>query len=123
MIMKKDIGLAVLRIGAASLMLTHGVPKLSRLLTGNLEFGDPIGIGAPASLFLATIGEFICPLLILIGYKTRWATIPTIITMLVALFFVHLSDPFGKMEKALLFLVMFVAILVMGPGKYSIDKR
>ncbi|MRH99587.1 DoxX family membrane protein [Kriegella sp. EG-1] len=121
--MKKDIGLGILRIGSSVLMLTHGIPKLSKLLSGDFEFGDPIGIGVPASLFLAVIAEFLCPVFVLIGYKTRLATIPIIITMLVAIFFVHLSDPFGVMEKAILYLLLFTVILIMGAGKYSIDRK
>jgi len=122
--MKRNFGLAILRIGAASLMLTHGVPKFLKLIGGGeIEFGDPIGIGPTATLILAVIGEFICPILILVGFKTRLATIPTILVMLAAAFIVHAQDPFGKKEKALLFLVMFVAVLIMGPGKFSLDKK
>jgi len=124
MIMKRDFGLAILRVGAASLMLTHGVPKFLKLIgDSEIEFGNPIGIGPTATLILAVIGEFICPILILIGFKTRWATIPPILVMLTATFIVHAQDPFGKKEKALLFLIMFVAILLMGPGKFSVDNR
>jgi len=36
---------------------------------------------------------------------------------------VHLNDPFGKQEKALLFLMAFLVIFLAGPGKYSIDKK
>ena len=122
--MKRDLGLAILRVGAASLMLTHGLPKFLKLFgDGEIEFGDPIGIGPTASLILAVIGEFLCPILILIGFKTRWATIPPIFVMLTAAFLVHAQDPFGQKEKALLFLVMFVAIFIMGPGKFSVDNK
>ncbi len=116
-------GLALLRISMSAMMLTHGLPKLQKLISGDFEFGDPIGIGAAPSLFLAVIGEFICPILIIIGYKTRLATIPTGITMLVAAFIVHAADAFGSKEKALLYLVGFVAIALLGPGKYSIDRK
>ena len=116
-------GLALLRISMSAMMLTHGLPKLQKLISGDFEFADPIGIGAAPSLFLAVIGEFICPILIIIGYKTRLATIPTGITMLVAAFIVHAADAFGSKEKALLYLVGFVAIALLGPGKYSIDRK
>jgi putative oxidoreductase len=121
--LQNHIGLAFLRISAAALMLTHGIPKLQNLLSGNLEFGDPLGIGGAPSLFLAIIGEFVCPILIIVGYKTRWAAVPTAITMAVAAFIVHGADPFQTKEKALLFLICFVAIILLGPGKYSIDKK
>jgi len=121
--LQNNIGLALLRIGASGLMLTHGIPKFQKLVSGNLEFGDPIGIGSTPSLFLAIIGEFICPLLVIIGFKTRWSAMPTVITMAVAAFIVHGADPFKDKEKALLYLILFVVIILLGPGKYSIDKK
>ena len=119
----KDLGLLFLRISSSILMLTHGLPKLQKLISGNFEFGDPIGIGSTPSLFLAVIGEFICPILIIVGFKTRWATVPTIITMLVAALIVHGADPFNVKEKAVIFLIAFVTVLMMGPGKYSLDRK
>lgn len=103
-------------------MLTHGYGKLLKLINGE-GFGNPIGIGATPSLFLTVIGEFVCPILIIIGFKTRWAAIPTAITMAVAAFVVHGADPFKKKELALIYLLIFVVIALLGPGKYSIDKK
>lgn len=119
----KDIGLAFFRIAISAMMLTHGYPKLMKLISGNFEFGNPLGIGAAPSLFLAVIGEFVCPILIILGLRTRLAAIPAAITMMVAAFIVHAADPFGTKEKALLFLVSFIAIALLGPGKFSMDKK
>ncbi|MGB5666586.1 MAG: DoxX family protein [Maribacter sp.] len=121
--LQTNIGLALLRILPSVMLLTHGLPKFQKLISGNFEFGDPIGIGATPSLFLAVIGEFICPILVIIGFKTRWVAIPPAITMLVAALIVHADDPFGTKEKALMFLVFFVSIILLGPGKFSIDKK
>ena len=119
----KDIGLAFFRIAVSVMMITHGLPKFQKLISGNFEFGDPIGIGAAPSLFLAVIGEFICPILIIIGYRTRLLSIPTAITMAVAAFIAHSGDPFGTKEKALFYLVAFITISLVGPGKFSIDRK
>ena len=117
------IGLLLLRLGFSGLMLTHGIPKLMKLLQGNLEFADPLGIGAVPSLILTVIGEVICPLLIIIGYKTRLAAIPAAITMAVAAFVIHGADPMGTKEKALLYLFAFVIIALTGAGKYAVDRN
>ena len=119
----KDLGLALLRIVPSILMMTHGWSKFSKILNGDFTFANPIGIGEAPSLILVAIAEFLCPILVIIGFKTRWAAIPTAITMLVAALIVHASDPFGHKELPLLFLSVFTAIILLGPGKYSIDKK
>ncbi|WP_350288419.1 DoxX family protein [uncultured Croceitalea sp.] len=119
-----NVGLALLRVGVSLMMIFgHGLGKFQNLIAGNFEFPNPIGIGSTPSLFLAVIGEFIAPILILIGYKTRLAAIPAAITMAVAYFAVHLNDPFKVQEKALYYLLAFVVIALVGPGKYSLDKK
>lgn len=119
----KDIGLAFFRIAISAMMLTHGLTKFQKLISGNFEFGNPLGIGATPSLFLAVIGEFICPMLIIIGFKTRLSAIPSAITMAVAVFIAHAADDFGTKEKALLFLVSFITIILVGPGKFGVDRK
>ena len=118
-----DLALAVLRIGFSGMLLVHGIPKIEGLFAETIQFPDPLGIGAPTSLTLAVIGEVIAPILVLIGFRTKLATIPVIITMLVAAFIHHADDPFETKEKALVYLVAFIAIFLAGPGKYSFDKK
>ncbi|MFL0354365.1 DoxX family protein [Xanthomarina sp. GH4-25] len=118
-----DLALAILRISISGLMLVHGIPKIERLFSSPIEFGDPIGVGPTLSLILALIGEVVAPILIIIGFKTKLAAIPSAITMFVAAFIVHIDDDFGTKEKALLYLVCFVVIFLAGPGKYAIDNK
>ncbi len=113
----------LIRLGAGALILTHGIPKIGRLFgEGPVKFADPFGLGPEISLVLAIFAEVICAGLIIIGFKTRLATIPLMLTMLTAAFYAHWNDPFGKKELPLLFCLVFLAILVMGPGKYALDS-
>lgn len=116
-----DLGLLILRIGFAGMLLTHGIPKINLLFESPIKFADPIGVGETTTLILALIGEVVAPILILIGFKTKLATIPSIITMFVAIFVIHASDPIDVKEKAILYLVAFLVIFLTGAGKYSID--
>lgn len=116
-----DLGLLILRIGFAGMLLTHGIPKINLLFESPIKFADPIGVGETTTLILALIGEVVAPILILIGFKTKLATIPSIITMFVAIFVIHASDPIDVKEKAILYLVVFLVIFLTGAGKYSID--
>ncbi|MFD2914635.1 DoxX family protein [Psychroserpens luteus] len=116
-----DLALLLLRLGFGGFMLTHGIPKLSKL-SNAAEFPDPLGIGGLPSLILCLIGEVLAPILIIIGFKTKWAAIPAAITMLVAAFVVHAKDDLSTKEHALLFCIAFVVIFLAGPGKMSIDR-
>jgi putative oxidoreductase len=118
-----NIGLLVLRVGFSVGIMTHGYGKFLKVLEGNFEFGDPIGLGPTFSLILATLGEFVAPILIIIGWKTRLASLFPTITMLVAFVIAHDGDPFSKKEKAFVYLVAFLALYFTGPGKYSLDKE
>ena len=118
-----DIASLLLRLSLGLLMLSHGIPKMMKLLNGNMEFGDPLGIGSPASLFLAVFAEVICSILIIIGFSTRLALIPLITTMVVAAFIVHINDPLGTKELALIYLFGYFVLFLLGSGKYSVDSR
>ena len=116
-------GLLLLRIGFSAAMLTHGYGKFMKVLAGDFSFGDPIGIGPTASLILCAIAEFIAPIFLIVGWKTRWFSLIAVINMLVAFIIAHDGDPFSKKEKSFLFLIAFVVLYFTGPGKYSIDRQ
>jgi putative oxidoreductase len=117
-----SIGLLLLRVSAGGFMLTHGFPKLQRILAGEFQFGDPLGLGPEVSLVLAVFAEFVCSILLVLGLGTRLASIPLIVTMGVAAFISHGADPFGRKELALMYLVAYVVLLLNGAGKFSLDK-
>ena len=85
--------------------------------------GFNFGYKKTLPLILAVISEFVAPIFIVIGYKTKISTILPIATMFVATFIVHFDDPFKNKELAILYLVGFLIIFLMGPGKYSIDRK
>ena len=119
-----NIALLLLRIVfAGSMLYGHGLSKFYRLIEGDLSFANPIGIGEAPTLVLAVFSEFLAPLFILVGYKTKIFSFFPAATLFVAAFIVHLSDPFARKEKAILFLIGFIVIMMMGPGKYSIDRK
>lgn len=118
-----SIGLLVLRAGAGlSMALGHGLGKFQKLVAGGpIKFADPFHIGPTASITLAVVGELVCGLLLALGLGTRLATLPFGFTMVVALVHVHRADPFGTMEKAVLYLVVALTLFFTGPGRFSLD--
>lgn len=132
-------GLLILRLGVAGYLATHGWGKLQMVLAGQYEMmGDPIGLGPTASLLLITFAEFVCSLLVIVGLATRFAAVPVVIGMAVAAFVAHGGDPWtagagyelftsgaaeswASKEPALIFLVVFLALVFTGAGRYSLD--
>tara|TARA_A200000113_G_scaffold132786_1_gene119458 strand:- start:788 stop:1171 length:384 start_codon:yes stop_codon:yes gene_type:complete len=118
---KNDFSKFILRVSFSALMMTHGYPKLMKILDGNTKFANPIGLGSEISLYLTVFAEFFAPLLIIVGYKTRFFSFFPAFTMIIAAFVIHGDDPFKKMEMALLFLIAYIVIMISGPGKISVD--
>lgn len=111
----------IMRLSFGCMMLTHGWGKFNRLLSGDMSFADPIGIGEAPTLALAVLGEFISPILLIVGFKTRLASIFPAATMLVAALIIHADDPWSRQEFPLLYFFGFVTIFLLGGGRYSVD--
>jgi putative oxidoreductase len=73
------------------------------------------------SLGLVVFAEVLCAALVLLGFAMRAALVPILIFLGVAIFVQHGGDPFGKKELALTYAVPFLALMIMGPGRFSID--
>lgn len=118
-----DIVLLILRVSLAILMLSHGIDKLNTLLAGGtIQFPDPMGVGATASLALTVFAEVFCSILVLFGLAVRLAVIPLLITMLVAILVIHGADGLKEKELALHYLLGYLVLLFAGAGALSIDK-
>jgi len=117
-----DTALLIARLGIAALMLIHGIPKMMMLFSvAPVQFPPLMGMGAELSLSLTVFSEVVCSVFLVAGFATRFAAIPLIITMLVAIFIIHGADPLAKKEPALYFLLVYSVLLIAGSGKYSMD--
>jgi len=118
-----QLGLFLLRVVPAGILMSqHGWLKLRGFSGMANQFPDPLGISPHLSLALAVFGEFFCSALVVLGIWTRLAVIPPLITMSVALFIIHASDPFAKKELALMYWIVFVAVFLLGPGDWTIGR-
>ena len=117
----KDLGILVLRVLISLLMIfPHGWTKMIGFTSKMNSFPDPLGIGSVMSLSGAVFGEVICSVMIILGIKTRWFSVPALFTMLIAAFVVHANDPWMRKEKAVMYAVVYLVLIITGGGKYSV---
>lgn len=116
-----NTAMLLLRLGFGILMINIGYNKLTHFSEYAPKFMNFMGIGSTMSLALVVFAEFFCALFIILGLFTRLATIPLIITMCVVVFKVNHADFFGDGQVASLYLIGFLALLIVGPGKVSVD--
>jgi putative oxidoreductase len=112
----------VLRLGVGVLMLMHGYDKLIHFGAKQHSFMNFLGIGSTMSLALVVFAEFFCSLFLILGLFTRLATIPLIIATCVMVFKAHKGEVFGDGEHATLYLVGYLVLLLVGPGRASVDS-
>ncbi len=116
-----NIAVLILRVTFGLLLLVnHGIDKLKHFAERQNSFPDPIHIGHMPSLMLALFAEVFCAVFIILGLFTRIMAIPVVITFAIIVFLVNKGYS-GSAEMGVLFLAGFFSILLMGPGKYSID--
>jgi len=111
------------RVLLSTLFLIEGVGKISMQEDVIMYMED---YGVPEILFIpATILEILFPLLLIVGYRTKWsAAIMALFTFAVAIIF---HTDFSEGMQMILFLKDiaiaggFMIVLAYGPGKISLD--
>jgi putative oxidoreductase len=116
-----NFAMLVLRLGLGVLMLNHGYGKLMHFGHMKGNFINFMGLGSTLSLSLDIFAEFFCSIFLILGLFTRFAVIPIMIAMSVALFKVHHGMLFDAGERAAIYLACSITILLCGPGRVSVD--
>lgn len=124
-----DLGTFLLRVSSGSMMLIfHGWPKIvglySFLSNGNWKFANTISsIGFPLPVLFAilfALFEFLCSISLIVGFMTRLSAGILGVLMLT---FVVFHSKFGfSFELVFLYLIIFIVLLLVGGGKYSLDN-
>lgn len=116
-----DLGLLLLRL-SCSLMLLHGWAKFQNFSKDAADWPDPFHVGHTMSFALTVFAELFCTVFVMLGLFTRFALIPLIICLVVIVWVIHREDPFSDKEHGLLYLLSYLALMLTGPGKFSLDR-
>lgn len=123
-----DIAKLLLRVTLGVLMLFHGIDKVVHGIGGIEQL--VMAKGLPAFFAWGVyVGEILAPLALVVGWQARAAAAVIAFNMLVALWLVHmghflaLTEHGGwRLELQAFFLVNAVVLVLLGPGKYSLQK-
>ena len=125
-----DVAPLIVRVTVGIIMVAHGWQKLA--VTGPANFGQGLASsGVPLPVFmgyLTTFTELVGGILLIIGLLSRFAglalTIDLVVATLLVKIHVGLIAPRGAGAGAELDLALiagFLAILLAGPGRISLD--
>ena len=121
-------GIAVLRVVTGTIFLVRGVQKLFILDLSTVadflaRFGSPLPFAVAA---VVAVVELACGAALVLGFRTRWVSVPLALGMLVDVLLIHGPQGFsvqqGGYEYALLRLAATVALVFAGPGKMALDN-
>ena len=115
-------------IGRIFISLIFLVAGIGKILNYEGTIGYMESFGVPGYLFIpAIIIEILFPLLVIVGYKTKFSAI--ILALFAILLAVIFHTDFSNQMQLMSFLKNFaiaggfLIIFVRGAGKYSIDQR
>src|SRR5688500_6025144 len=127
--MNESTGKLILRLALGSLILLHGIAKITGGV-GGLS-GMVTAAGLPAFVTYGVyVGEVIAPILVLLGWHSRIGAALIAINMLFATALAHRAEllVIGKtggwaLELQGMFLFTAIAIALIGPGRFSLNGK
>lgn len=124
----RNTGLLIVRIGLGVMFILHGYPKLM----GGMERWDAIGTSMknihitlfPTFFgFMAAITESVGGFLFLLGLAFRPVCFLLAFTMIIASIADLKLNGFMSASHAIELCIVFIGLSLVGPGKYSVDKK
>ena len=127
--MANDLGKLTLRLTLGLLILLHGIAKISGGTGGIEKLLE--GVGLPSFLAAGVyVGEVLAPILVVLGFYARVGAAVIVVNMLFAILLAHRADLFlltktggWALELQAFFLFTALALMLMGPGRLSINQR
>jgi putative oxidoreductase len=117
-----NLGTFILRLATGYLVcLNHGIPKITHFSDWQGSFFNLAHIGSRSSLVLSILAEVFASMFLILGLFSRFAALLLVLDLGVAVFLYHAPHPISRFEDAILFFVISLFLLMVGPGRYSVD--
>ena len=114
---------SLLRLGLGVLFVAAGIMKLTNV-GGVVDLLS--GIGFPGATFwawLLLLVEIVFGLLVLVGWKVKWTTIPLIVVIVVAILTVSIKAGAMAALKDFVILTGLISLMLSGPGAFALSKH
>lgn len=120
-----------MRLFVGIMFMQFGIRQIVDFETMSATFPSMLGMTSQTCLLLMILVELLCSTLIILGLLTRLSTIPPIISMILAEYYI-VHDMLGGLDPAVLdstdpgyvpimFIGIYIFLLIAGPGKISLD--
>lgn len=103
------------------LIIVHGLKKLGVGVEIPEVVPNPLGLPETLNFIFATCANILFPTFIIFGIFTRLSTLPVLAVTLTGYFIVHGGDSLIERDIPFMYSLCFLLILLLGPGKYSLD--
>jgi putative oxidoreductase len=104
------------------MIFVHGFKKLGIGVAEAEKVPNPLHMPEVFNYAFAVSANIFFPFLVLIGLFTRLATLPILAVTLTGYFILHWNDAALMRDTPFNYSVIYLFLLFMGPGKYSIDN-
>ncbi len=115
-----DLAWLLLRGGLAIIFLSQGISKLNDL-PGTVAFFAALGLPAIVA-YLTAIVETLAGAAVLLGVYTRLAAFGLAVIMIGAIVSTKAQGGIGSFQFEFILLIISLALIFAGPGKYSIKR-
>lgn len=122
-----DLPKIILRVIVGAVFVYHGMLKVVNGMEGFVMYVGALGIPFPRiGSYLVMVTEILGGVALILGIFARWATLPLIAVMIVAIIKVTGKNGFNVFDKGYEYNLVLIACLIViffqGSGRFSIKR-